>query len=219
MDLQEQQAREATKGLRGKEKWENFWYYKKGIIIAAVIILAVVLFTVWQINQIQVVDLKVNYFANGYIEEEVVQNMQKYFSNFVSEVNFDGICDVKVTPVATTYEAGEESAYIEKFAAEINSGEAMAYIVDDAYLEVLKADSFEGVVQEIYDMGENPELKEKLGFRNEHLYFVVKSLYDREKNDSKKAKMHENAEAVYAAVSSGTVYEEPEEPVETTAAE
>jgi len=195
MDKQAREAREQMKQLGKKDKWVNFWYYYRTHVVVAVIAVILIVFTAVECAKRIDYDLNISYYSAMPISEEAVNKLTEELKKNVEDINFNGQTDVFIASCFADPEQVSEQtqAVMMKLSAELAAGDAMGYLVDETYLEILNK-AYAECFGEIILISDIPEIRDIMGISEEHkLYWATKMLYENEKDDEKKALAHENA--------------------------
>lgn len=197
MDKQAKEARQMAKKLPFKQKIQHFWYYYKWyvIVITAVVLLASL--TIYQFLHIKHYDLDITCFTENTISDETLAAMEAYFSQFVEDVNGDGVKDVKIYPTVMRTDAGnvDAAALQQKFIVEVSAGTGMAYLFDESYFQVLQADAYVGVAEAAVRLTDDQALAQQFGLpqNTPPLYWITKTVYQTEADKEERVAMHDNA--------------------------
>ncbi|MEG1442213.1 MAG: hypothetical protein RSC29_06075 [Oscillospiraceae bacterium] len=213
MDKQAREARELMKTLPFKERAKNFWFYNKWYVfggLMAFILLSVTLYEC--MTQVQY-DLDVFYVTESPVKPEVETALEEYLSQYVDDVNNDGVKNVAVNVLTAPLDNVDPQmamAAQTKLMAELSGGESMAYLTDKAYAEVI-AQGFPNTMEESCDITLIPGLKEKVGFYEKDLMFTPKLLFDREKEDEEKVVKHATAMKILEVLKTDATMEKTEQ--------
>ena len=202
MDKQAREAREMTKSLPFKERAKNFWFYNKWYVVGVVFVVLLLSFTLYECATQEQYDLQIFYISETAISDETVTKMEEYFSQFVEDINGDGVANVLVSAMSANPDLSPEQAYAAqtKLMADLSSGESMAFLADGWYYDMFTGESMDGVVESSVGLNTIPQLKEMFGYQEEQLYFITKVLYEREMDEPEKQAEHDNAKRVEAGL-------------------
>lgn len=126
------------------KKWDNFWYYHKVHVIIAILILAVVIFSVWSTLKTVHPDYTVGMITQQYYPEEAINTLQDQMQKYGSDLNGDGRTVVQIVqyylaPVSSSNSSGSAMADPQvrvanqvKLEADISAGTSIIFITDDA---------------------------------------------------------------------------------------
>lgn len=201
MDKQTQEARELTKSLPFKERVQNFWYYKKWWVVAAIVFVAVASLTVYEISVMPQYDLYVGYYSESPISDESLSKLKEILADYAIDTNEDGQVTISITPMQASRESENEqlTAVQTRLISELTSGENMMYICDKSYRDMLMTGNNAECFEDEFNMADNPTLKQKIRYIDDTLYVLLKEVYEREESDPKKRIEHNNAvNIVYA---------------------
>lgn len=137
-------------------KWENFWYYYKYHVIAAVFaVIMIAVFIHDKMKQIEY-DYKVAVVTDVNISEEQIDSLEKAFAERADDRNKDGEIHVQVSNYLIQKENASnpqiEMANQTKFMADVQSGESMIFIYSDAIYDAFKD-------QEVFDVPDGVQVK------------------------------------------------------------
>ena len=209
MDNQTREARKMTKELPFKERFINFWFYNKWIVLGIVFAIAVVVFTVYEVNNIQDYDALVAVYTGDAMTEETAWKLETALTPYCNDVNEDGLVTLSVTPISGSRKNGsEEAVAVEtRIMSELNSGSNDIYIVDQEYLDFLMDDVYAECFSVVYPLNENEAFMQELGVSGE-LYLLVRDFYDSHQGNADKRAAYNNAIAIYQGISGNDVSED-----------
>lgn len=197
MDKQAKDAREMVRQMPLHHQIKHYWEYYKAQIIAVVISLLLIIVTVVGNKIAPKFDIEVAYYGFEILTEEQEENIEKYLSSFVDDINGDGECKVDVVVSRSKLSNGSEDEYqmamAQKFATEVAVGAYPAFILDMPHIEYAgMADEREdGIIETVVDMKNDPYLAELLG--DNQIYWCTRILYDREIGEEEPEALHKNA--------------------------
>lgn len=204
MDKQAREARQMAKKLPLKQKIQHFWYYHKWYVIVGIAILLMLSYTIYQFVNTEHYDLDITCFTEQPLSDTTIAEMEAYFSQFVEDINGDGVANVKIYSTTMSTDANNENAMAlqQKFIVEISAGTGMAYLFDEAYYQVLQGDAYIGVAESAVRLTDDPALVEQFGLQQETapLYLITKAVYNNEADDEERVAMHENAVRIQNAL-------------------
>lgn len=128
-----------------KEFWQNFWFYNKKIIIAVIVTMIIVVFTVSRCINIPRTDAGILLLTRHSRTPEVTEKLESRLEELVDDINGDGEVCVKITEV---YLPDEQSAELKasnemKAVNELVNGEATVVIAEKSLIEAfLEEDDF-----------------------------------------------------------------------------
>lgn len=195
MDKQTKEARQIAKKLPLNKKAEYIWDYYKWWIIIPIICVVFFVITVVQISSIPKGDIDVVYYTNYYVSDEAVQEVSKYLSQYVEDIDGDG--EKKVNIVLESVPSGNhnmefQSAYLMKFIAQLTAAEYPLYLLQGDMYETSKDENAISSFEEYIPVSENQELSEMLSFSEANqVYWVRRKLYPKEKEKQEAVKVYE----------------------------
>lgn len=137
-------------------KWENFWYYYKYHVIAAVFVLVMIgVFINDKLQQIDY-DYRIAAITENNLTEEQISGLEKDFQNIADDRNKDGEVHVQITNY--TISEDENANYQVKMAnqtklmADFEAGDSMIFMYTDGVYETYKE-------QSIFDVKDGVQLK------------------------------------------------------------
>ena len=108
-----------------KSKWQNFWFYYKWWVVAAVCLLAIIGVGVWQAAPRVEPDYPIALVTRDGVSEEGVMELETLLATYGQDLNGDGKVVVEVEDLALSqYVGGRKNPQ-----AEMNSQKIMAYLV------------------------------------------------------------------------------------------
>jgi len=130
-----------------KDKWKNWWYYNKRILLFATILAVVVFSWIYAVVTNVEPDYTIGMITSFHVPSEVRETLEEYLEPFCDDRNGDG----KVTVCVNSYVFGDTStnqdyqmlqAAYARFAGDASLGSCMIYIHDqdgtDALGDVLE---------------------------------------------------------------------------------
>ena len=201
MDRQAKEAKEMTKNLPFAERLVNFWYYRKWVVVGVVAAVLVILLTIYEITNTPQYDLLAGMYLENAVADETVDTVTQELVQYSNDVNEDGDITVSVTPMTASRQYDNEDAVAvqTRIMGELNSGDTMLYIADQAYYDFLMESEYYECFSHVYDLSGNADFTEKVGY-NGNLYLLVKDLYPSEEGDANKRAAHNNAVAIYMGI-------------------
>ena len=141
--------------LEIRKKAENFWYYYKWYVIGGIFLLGTVLAGITTCKPVKNIDLHMLYLRDDTPNAAQVAEMEEWLSPMSPDLNKDGVKAVKIMGVSrSNMWSGDDSAAM---VVQINSGDAILYLVSDTAYETLHAN---GVLQDLSSVGESEFLEE-----------------------------------------------------------
>ncbi len=131
-----------------KEKFQNFWYYYKWWVFAAIALLVIIFIGVYQMVTTVKPDYMLTLVTKASIESESIKGMEEELAKYGDDLNGDGkiVVDVENLPLAQ-YVGGTKSP-----AAEMNSQKLMAYMVSaDSMFFAFDADCYSEYLEKLTD--------------------------------------------------------------------
>lgn len=208
MDRQAMEAKEMTKNLPFKERFINFWYYRKWLVIGIVAAVLIVALTIYEIFNVPQYDLYAGMYLEHAISDEGIDALITDMTQYSNDVNGDDRVTISMTPmIANTESETEELAAVQtRLMSELNSGDNMMFIVDQGYYDFLMNGDYRESFKYEFALSSVPELAEKVGYSGE-LYVLVKDLYPSEENNADKRLQHNNAIAIFSGISGHPIEE------------
>lgn len=147
------------------DKWENFWYYYKYHVIAAIfVIVMIVVFIHDKLQQVDY-DYQIAAITENSLSEEQISGLEKVFQSIADDRNKDG--EVHVQIMNYTISEDDNANYQVKMAnqtklmADFESGESMIFMYTDSVYETYKDESVfdvkDGVQIKLADCKENTQ--------------------------------------------------------------
>ena len=140
--------------LTPKQKWQNFWFYYKWWVLAAVALIVMITIGVWQMLTTVQPDYLFVMVTRDVISDSCIESLEEDLGKCAEDLNGDGKIYVEVEnlPLAQ-YAGGTKNASAEmnsqKLMAYLVSADAMGYIFDevcfDDYLAELKESADNGI--------------------------------------------------------------------------
>ncbi len=197
MDRQTLDARESAKKLPFGKKIAHIWMYYKGWIIAPLLVVLAIAYTVYEVKSRPDYDLEATFFSEILIGEEQLIALEEYLSPFVVDRNGDGKTNIKLHSASVAMMDHEIEGAITintKFSTDMAAGSDPVILVDRAFYEILMQDVYAQAIEEPKELTAIPELKEKLALPDgEAVYWVTRALYQDEIGDEKATILHDTA--------------------------
>ena len=190
MDKQAKEAKEMAKNLPIKEKISYIWMYYKWWIVGITAAILIIGGTVFEVLTRPTYDLEIAYYSNDVVSEETIAVMEEYFAQFVDDTDGNGEKNVKIYNTYLSLGGEDPTAQVmvqNKFVAELSSKSYSVFILDDTFAQIIQNDSFEGTLNELRDMAEYPELKDKFKIKDgTHVYWGTRTVYPSEADQEKR---------------------------------
>jgi len=123
-------------------KLENFWFYHKWHLLAAVLIICMLVVAVSSCIKKESIDMYVLYMVNGAYSSQATEELVKKLENYVDDVDGNGEKRVQVISITFSDTVGRtdqsQEATLAKLVGQIASGPALFYIFDDENYQALK---------------------------------------------------------------------------------
>ena len=141
--------------LEVRKKAENFWYYYKWYVVGGIFLLFTILAGITTCKPVKNVDFYMLYLRDDTPNAAQVAEMEEWLSSMAPDLNEDGAKVAKVMGISrSNMWSGDDSAAM---VVQINSGDAILYMVSDAAYETLHTN---GVLQDLSSLGESEFLDE-----------------------------------------------------------
>ena len=129
-----------------KSKWQNFWFYYKWWVVAAVCLLAIIGVGVWQAATRVEPDYPIALVTRDGVSEEGVMELETLLATYGQDLNGDGKVVVEVEDLALSqYVGGRKNPQ-----AEMNSQKIMAYLVSaDVMFFIFDKPSYENYLGDL----------------------------------------------------------------------
>lgn len=195
MDQQSLDAKRMYKELSFGKKLEHIWFYYKRWIILPLLALMLIGYGAYEVASRPKYDLEGTFFSEIFINDEQVASIEKYLSQFVEDINGDGVCNVKIHSASVAMLGNEVEGSIvvnNKFSTEMAAGAEPFILVDSTFYEILQQDAYELAIEQPRELTENEEFNEKVKLSKEtKVYWVTRALYSDEKDDPEAIKSHD----------------------------
>ena len=140
--------------LEFRKKADNFWYYYKWYVVGGVFLLFTILAGITTCKPAKNADLHLLYLRDETPNAMQVAEMEEWFTAMTPDTNQDGEKVANITAVSrSNMWSGDDSAAM---VVQVNSGDAVLYMVSDAAYETLRANN---VLQDISAVGESAFLE------------------------------------------------------------
>ena len=189
MDKQAKEAKAMAKELPLQQKIDHIWTYYKWRFIIGISIVLMIIFSIYQAVTKPSYDLEVVIYSDTFVSDEAVENLEKYISQFVEDVDGDGEKTVDVIYMSTVgmdsnveYQSGIQM----KFIAELSSDMYYPYIIEGKFYELANMEGYVDAFEGFTPVPENEELSKIIDpAQNGDFYWTTRALYDRfkEKED------------------------------------
>ena len=189
MDKQAKEAKAMAKELPLQQKIDHIWTYYKWRFIIGISIVLMIIFSIYQAVTKPSYDLEVVIYSDTFVSDEAVENLEKYISQFVEDVDGDGEKTVDVIYMSTVgmdsnveYQSGIQM----KFIAELSSDMYYPYIIEGKFYELANMEGYVDAFEGFTPVPENEELSKIIDpAQNGDFYWSTRVLYDRfkEKED------------------------------------
>ncbi len=130
-------AAEPLAPLSFKEKLQNFWYYYKWHTVIAAFVACVLIFGFAQCATKETPDYTVITAFDKYLPLEITSAIEEELEKYGEDINGDGEVIVHIYDVSTATDRDAQMAQSTKLMSEMQRGEVMLLIVDDAYFDKL----------------------------------------------------------------------------------
>ncbi len=181
MDKQRKEAKELAKNLPFQKKVEHIWMYYKWWIISAIVVVALLVGTIYDVMTRPSYDMEMALYSKKYISENTVAALEEYLSPMVPDLDGDGERAVKIYAVSIDLIGEEEgtAAVQTKLSTEILTGAYPVFLVDDGFYEILQLDGYRGAIESFREINEIKELSEILHLDgDEKMYWGTAVPYD-----------------------------------------
>lgn len=197
MDKQAREAREQTKALSGKAKWENFWFYYKKHVLIGIFTIVVVVFSVVQCSTRTDYDLSVSFYSSIGTSSDGINQLEEIMKAVIDDTNNNKKIDIGIALYSANFKEIDDVEQMQavqaKLMVEMAAGEAMGYIFDETYKQ-MALNQYADMGDTILEISEIPEIKKMLSLgEGEKLYWFTKNIYETEKEDKEKLAEHDNA--------------------------
>lgn len=118
--------------LSAKEKLQNFWYYYKWHTLIGLFIAVVLAFGLVQCCTKENPDYTVMTVFDKYVPSEVTGQIEEYLEQFGEDINGDGKVIVHIYDASAGTDQDIQNANSTRLMAELQRGEVMLFITDDA---------------------------------------------------------------------------------------
>ncbi len=211
MDKQSKEAKEMAKNLPLKDKLLYIWEYYKSWIIGIPIALILIGSTIYEIATRPTYDMEISLFSECYFSDEMIIEMENYISQFVDDVDGNGIKNVKIYPTNgpvnktgdLLVDSNKEAAVAiqTKFAAEITASSYPVYLLDDFFNNILDTPSYDGAFEKSVNINKSEELMNIVNpAQGKNIYWCTRALYEKEKDDEKRLAEYELAQKVQQSI-------------------
>lgn len=140
--------------LELRKKAENFWYYYKWYVVGGIFLLLTVLVGITTCKPVKNIDFYLLYLRDDTPNAAQVAEMEEWLSPMVPDLNQDGVKAAKIMGVSrSNMWSGDDSAAM---VVQINSGDAVLYMVSDVAYETLHANN---VLQDLSSLSESEFLE------------------------------------------------------------
>ena len=198
MDRQTAEARESAKKLPFGKKISHIWMYYKGWIIAPLIFLLAIGYTVYEIKSRPDYDIEATFFSEVFISEEQIAGLEKYLSQFVEDRNGDGETNIKLFSASVAMMDNEiegAMAINTKFSTNMAAGSDSVILVDSAFYEIIIQDAYVQAIETPQELTAIPEVQEILKLpEGEQVYWVTRAVYQDEQDDAEAIFRHDMAQ-------------------------
>lgn len=139
-----------------QDKWENFWYYHKYHVIAAIfVIFMIAVFINDKLAQVDY-DYRISAVTDFNLTEEQISELENTFKSIADDRNQDGEVNVQISNYTITKEGNvnpqAEIANQTKFMADLETGDSMIFIYTDNVYEMYKDEM-------VFDVKDNTQVK------------------------------------------------------------
>ena len=140
--------------LELRKKAENFWYYYKWYVVGGIFLLFTILAGITTCKPVKNMDFYMLYLRDDTPNAAQVAQMEEWLSPMVPDLNNDGVKAAKIMGISrSNMWNGDDSAAM---VVQINSGDAVFYMVSDTAYETLHAND---VLQDLSSVGESEFLE------------------------------------------------------------
>lgn len=194
-----------------KMKLENFWFYYKWYILAAILIICMAVVSIHSCANKKSIDMYVLYMVNGAYSTQANEQLALKLENYVDDIDGDGekrvqIITISFSDVLDRNDMAQESA-LTRLVGQISAGPALFYVFDDANYKALKeaevkildeidmtlsaaeADRFNATVHGFFD--DIPEFENE-----ENLYFGVRVSDGITENDTRYSQVKQSRDTL-----------------------
>ncbi len=185
MDKQTKEAKAMAKELPFKERLDHIWTYYKWRFIVGISVVLLIGFSIYQVVTKPTFDLEVVMYADAFVNDESIANLENYLSQFVEDVDGDGEKTVDVIYISTGGMDGNieyQSGIQMKFVAELSADMYYPYILEGKFYELAQQEGYAEAFEEFTPVSQNEELNKIINpLQNGDFYWSTRTLYDRNK--------------------------------------
>lgn len=120
-----------------RKKAENFWYYHKWHILAAVVAVMILFFAIRDMSR-PVADYEIGMITSEYYPQQAVELLEKNIEPYAEDLNGDGRVMVQINSYTITSEESDPKmrlANLVKLDADLSSGTSLLFITDEESFE------------------------------------------------------------------------------------
>ncbi|MFU0831981.1 MAG: DUF4350 domain-containing protein [Oscillospiraceae bacterium] len=120
-----------------RKKAENFWYYHKWHILAAMLAVIILIFLIRDLTR-PGVDYHIGMITSKYYPEEAVELLEENIATYAEDLNGDGRVMVEIIPYPITSEDSDPKmklANLVKLDADLAAGTSLLFITDEESFE------------------------------------------------------------------------------------
>ena len=206
-----------------KSKLSDFWYYYKWHVIIAVVIAAILAFTIRDCSHKVEPDVSVRGILNAYVAEESRQALEQtlYDAGLIPDINADGKqnCMLQLLTVPAEVKSEQDMAVQMQITLGFAADDAVLYLIDEEFLELYEEQGIfqpldvfaaqQTVPQEQLYVGpetgevlgvslQGNALLEQCGMNTETLYLAMRMIRQNEQDDPEVQAMFDASEQIAA---------------------
>lgn len=206
-----------------KSRISNFWYYHKIHVLIALVVVAVVAFTIRDCSNNVEPDMSIRGILNFYVPEQSQQALEQalYDAGMVADWNGDGeqSCSIQMLTIPEEIKTEQDMAVQMQVTLGFAAEDTVLYLVNEEFLELYDGqgmfdalDSFvaqNGVPQEACYAGpetgacigvslQGNQLLEQCGINTDELYLGMRMMRQNEQDDPEALEMFERSRQIAA---------------------